>query len=236
MVRNSIRASEHGNCLELEEKTTSSMFNLKWKKHSTTLSEPEEFNEEDFVGWVGDLDSYNLSEFQTSILGYIAGFVVKKLSSKISCEVCVNALTSHQDIVGSLPAWYKLIASKQRGGLKVPSEAVLKILTLCEKSFRLQVCGKEGKNILKSKHIALRLNSLVSRLLNEPAFDLGNHDVQSACLTEDLHSTQLQKRVCEAYIQLRIVTYGKRYLTEVIQAEKSGKRQHLNKTIIFQNL
>ena len=236
MVRNSIRASEHGNCLELEETTTSSMFNLKWKKHSTTLNEAEEFGEEDLAQWIGDLDSYSLSQFQTSILGYIAGFVVKKLSGKISCENCLEALTDCQKITGSIQPAYKLIASKQRGGLKVPSEAVLKIVTLCEKAFRLHISGKGGNQILKSKHIALHLNSLVSRLMDQPPFDLGSHDVQSACMTEDLHSTQLQKRVCEAYIQLRILTYGKRYLTEVVQADKSGKRQQLNKTVIFQNL
>ena len=212
------------------------MFNLKWKKHSSALVEPVQEDEGEIVKYISEMESYRLSEFQESILGYISGFVVKKLSEKLNCGPCLSALTTEPNENNSSKPGYRLIASKQRGGLKVPSETVIKIISVCEKSFRLQIAGKEGNKIMRSKNLSLHLHTLISRCENVPSFDLGQHDLETACFTEDLHSTQLRKQVCKSYVQLRLLTYGKRYCNEVIQAGKTGKRQQLTKLIIFQNL
>lgn len=212
------------------------MFNLKWKKHSSTLIEPLEVDEREIVQYVSEMENYSLSEFQKSILGYISGFIVKKLSEKINCAQCLSALTTELSAHNSLNPGYQLIASKQRGGLKVPSDTVVKLVSVCEKSFRLQISGKGGDKILRSKNLSLHLHTLISRYENVPSFDLADHDLETACFTEELHSTQLRKQVCKSYVDLRLLTYGKRYCNEILQTGKTGKRQQLTKLILFQNL
>ena len=86
------------------------------------------------------------------------------------------------------------------------------------------------------KHISLLLYSQVCRISTETNFEMNAHDLQTACAEEDLHSTQLKKMVCKTFFTLRLLTYGQRYYNEVLQENKAGKKQKLNRTAIFQNL
>lgn len=77
LVKNSIRASQNGNCLALEESSTCSIFDLKSKKNSAPAVEnPEDQDDDDDPGLVQllqGISNSNLSEFQDAIVGYIAG-------------------------------------------------------------------------------------------------------------------------------------------------------------------
>lgn len=131
---------------------------------------------------------------------------------------------------------YGLVSSKQRGGLKIPSKTVVKLVSVCEKMFRIYVSGKDGKNLQNRQKISHFLYCQVSRFCANIEFQLGQHDLETATLEDDLHSTQLKKTICQRYIMVRLLTYGQRYYTETIAAKQSGKKQKLNRTAIFQNL
>ena len=42
------------------------------------------------------LECSNLSQFKTDTVGYIAGFIVRKLSAKLSCSECVSSLKASE--------------------------------------------------------------------------------------------------------------------------------------------
>ena len=223
---------------------SSSIFNLKWKKHSSPLDQDEENTENEndteedteIAAMIQVMESTNLTEFQSQIVAYICGFLIRKLEKKISCLTCFNFLTHQESESMANQSALQLIASKQRGGLKVPSMTVVKLVTTCEKMFRVYVSGKEGDQFKNHKNISLFLMSQISRMNHDVNFDLGDHDLVTSCQEEDIHSTQLKKSVCQKYIQLRLLTYGQKYYTEVLQGNKSGRKQKLNRTAIFENL
>ena len=73
------------------------------------------------------LECSNLSQFKTDTVGYIAGFIVRKLSAKLSCSECVSSLKASESDDPNL-----LIIS--RGShLTSPSLFVKKIAVTCEK-------------------------------------------------------------------------------------------------------
>ena len=66
--------------------------------------------------------------------------------------------------------------------------------------------------------------------------NLNQHDTETANEIEDLHSTQLKKAFCKRYLEVRLLSHGQKYYKEVIQRANIGRRQHLTKTMMFQNL
>ena len=74
-----------------------------------------------------DLSDTKLSTYKESVLEYIGGFIVRKLSKRLSCELCCVALHvkgRHSFIAKSLTS------SKDRGGLVYPSSDALKIINI----------------------------------------------------------------------------------------------------------
>ena len=72
------------------------------------------------------LECSNLSQFKTDTVGYIAGFIVCKLSAKLSCSECVSSLKASESDDPNL-----LIIS--RGSRLIsPSIFVKKIAVTCE--------------------------------------------------------------------------------------------------------
>ncbi|CAB3982965.1 Hypothetical predicted protein, partial [Paramuricea clavata] len=69
-----------------------------------------------------------LSEFKTSAISYIAGYVVRMVERKIHCLKCLAALTTSKDKIPDL-----FVVWKSNGGLKLPSPGLLKICEETEK-------------------------------------------------------------------------------------------------------
>jgi hypothetical protein len=168
------------------------------------------------------MQSNHLTDLQKSIIGYIAGFVVRKLKEKLVCYECLMALQTNDLDIAVFPH-LRLIQSKQRGGLVLPSTPVVQLIELCEKTFRQIVCQEE-KQISSQKGIKKMMLRVVSQTDVEfPTLDA--HDLETNKPELDLHSTQLKKAVCETYLRVRLLTYGQKYFTDVIQRQNIGKRQ-----------
>ena len=78
-------SSKHYNCLVLENEV--SPFFLKWTKNRSPLLENTHescSNEEAFLG----VQQMNFSYYQDATLGYIGGYIVRKIIKDISCDVC----------------------------------------------------------------------------------------------------------------------------------------------------
>ena len=62
--------------------------------------------------------------------------------------------------------------------------------------------------------------------------DIDNHDP----LGEDLHSTQLCKKIAHKYLDMRLFRYQQTFTDDIIRKGKIGVRQKLTKSIIFGGL
>ena len=67
-------------------------------------------------------------ENKENILGYIGGYIVKKLQKIIDCNVCNNAMLSSNKYYFNL----SLVTQKDKGGLVYPSTDIVKILSIAE--------------------------------------------------------------------------------------------------------
>ena len=88
------------------------------------------FGEEPSVKCINDLlITDNLSLYKDAILGYIGGYVVRKILKNLSCVVCADALICNDN----LNAYYlSLTHLKDNGGLIYPSKDEIKVIRMCE--------------------------------------------------------------------------------------------------------
>ena len=62
------------------------------------------------------------------------------------------------------------------------------------------------------------------------------HDLDCAEDGEVLHSEALKKHVMEEYLRMSLLHFGDKHTKEEVHKGKEGKRQLLNKTIIWNGL
>ena len=168
----------------------------------------------------------SLSDFCVGILGYIGGFLIRSLSKKSSCKECVQGLLSE---VGQNSLDRKsLIELKNNGGLKVPSDDVIKVLKHAETVIRSTVNIKQVKRNEWSKYM---INHILRDMPQNLFTNLNDHFVTSLVGIES-HYTALLKLLVTEFIRLRHF----HVLNVTNQKIAAGsKRQKLNKTVLFQN-
>ena len=253
LLRNSIIGSKHGNCLTFQEQSAGSIFSLKWTKRRAPLVEQEELSDEDakyIEHLAAGLETYELTTHKQAILGYIAGYIVRKITKQIQCPTCNAALYFNPEIMRAVkdhyytafnsPVHFHLINSKNRGGLLFPSLHVIKIVNMCEKVFRVAVMGvNSGKQEISSKkNLRFLMVHLINQELAEECFfpELHDHINDHEILTEDMHSSQLLKKIIDRYVGLRLKTYGKHYTKDILHKDKIGVCQQSTKMVLFKGI
>ena len=149
-------------------------------------------------------------------------------------------MTDHYYSNFDSPKHLHLINSKNRGGLVLPSKHVVHIVNICERVFRVSVCGVDSKmqKVSSRKNLKFLMVHLINQeLASKYLFpELNEHDVEHEMLTEDLHSSQLLKTIIEKYVTLRLLTYGKHYTKDVVHKDKIGVRQQSTKLVLFKGI
>ena len=121
-----------------------------------------------------------------NILAFIGGYIIRKLSKKIDCSFCFEAMLSNESVKHR---FLSLVALKDRGGLIYPSEDVLKILNISERVFKGIVCGLNPNNLQINASRNLRL-MLINKVMFESTnvFEcLQQHDIENLDLNEDCY-------------------------------------------------
>ena len=116
------------------------------------------------------------------------GFIVRRILKEISCKECAEALLERQN-------YLSLTNIKNSGGLIMPSVEILK---KCEAFFRAYVSGcTDDLRISSVPNIKGIIENKIHReLFSESIFlSMINHDFDNCFVTEDLHSTNLRKRL-----------------------------------------
>ena len=243
LLHNFVKASKNGNVSTFEENESASIFCPKAKKRVVVARESSlicNFNMDESKLFLL-MESVEISSLQVAVVGYIGGFICRKLLEKLTCHECCAALV-RKDTFDHLyssfcPESLELIWRKDRGGLIVPSQAVIAVVKSCEKAFKVFMLT-EGSNLKVSSetHLALKLITLVNRYqTQENVWNLSRHDLQTAQEHADFHSTQLTKEIARQYIHLRLLTHARKF-SESVQKNQIGKRQESNRLVIFQHL
>lgn len=170
----------------------------------------------------------NFDEFTENIIAYIAGFVVKSLKRKVSCETCLNALCSSKDEQNT---YFNLISRKSRGGLLYPSKSVFIICQKIEKIIKNVinlVGGLPPKDIL----ITLLLKESSTFLLDPNIFSSLAEHVFDYTIYENSHEMNLIESIIRTYSLIRSNSAANK-----INANISGEkiRKQLSKLVLFRH-
>ncbi|GBO03047.1 DNA transposase THAP9 [Araneus ventricosus] len=152
------------------------------------------------------------SQYSQDVIGYVAGFVVKKLKTSLRCVDCISA------VVEKSKSPSNLLLIKNRGGLNLPSDDITNLCKLGEKVFRIfNAAGKLTVRNVMHRLILYTLNDIMSKGMDIfPS--LIKHSVDHA--PQDNHRIFLIKAVLFEYFKLRLCHAGKTE-TEKLQANKT---------------
>ena len=102
---------------------------------------------------------------------------------------------------------------------------------------RLLVASETGDAITFGDKLYLKLYNVIAKYQDKIQFSaLAQHDMESASDEEELHSSQLKKKIIKEFLRVRLLSHGKKFYQEKILAGKQGKRQQLQKLAHFCNV
>ena len=159
-----------------------------------------------------DLELNDLtSGFRKNVTDYIGGFIVRKVSSKLTCEQCIKSLSS-------MP-YSGLIKTKDIGGrMTYPSKFVQKALQVAEEILQAEL----NQNCYMKKYF----------------FDFINMKICNTFVSMftalfsglDNHCYELLKKIIFCYCSIRFKSFAKEQ-NEILK--KSKLRSKLNKIVLF---
>ncbi|KAG6443087.1 hypothetical protein O3G_MSEX002641 [Manduca sexta] len=172
------------------------------------------------------LNTEQLTTVRKLIVGYLSGYVSRKLNKELKCEECVSSL------VTSVRIWHhKLIHLKDMGGLCYSTEDVYKICLKTETIIRHLIKYKgHGKNCPRTfRNKKTIVSNTLKTFINSDIFDsLYLHSLQQPATLN--HRTHLIRAVIEEYAKIRLHHKA----TTDLQIHCSTKRQKLTKLILFE--
>ena len=172
----------------------------------------DHYNLEDLNSSFIDSD---LSDFKDNVTEYIAGFVIKKLSCKLSCDICRSFVMVDKPIDET-----NLISLKDYGNFMIyPSLPVKKIVRICEKIITFEV--KRGK-WLTANYFCDYLNLKVIKAITSQTNILDSMKCQ-------MHCYSLLKSIISCYSVIRLKHHAK---LENQKIKKQKMRSYLNKIVI----
>lgn len=171
-----------------------------------------------FTSFDHDYESPNgwcWNEYNSEVVTYIAGYVIKTIKNKIKCDMCRQSLESKEN--NSL-----LLKIKNRRGLLLPSPQVITICKVAERVLRQQ------KDLFTVKNLMTSLIYCAKKLL--PG-DIFNHlDDLSQKSVIDNHKSQLIYNILHKYFDIRLYHEGR----TIKNSTKRIRTLH-NRLVIFAN-
>ena len=152
------------------------------------------------------------------------------MSKKITCQSCFQSLRcndhallhdhnygySYTHTTRSISL--SLISSKDRGGLVTPSSSVVSVVKISERYIKVALLNPRTIN---KRALA---NSIFMESSSQNLFrDLNQHDIQNEAVSEDLHSTQLMKKIIDyhsAWLQKLVYSFIKKKIKFFLNIKK----------------
>ena len=239
LLQNSIKPSKTGNCTPFDDVFKSSLIDFKRRAaerhHKTSEDTDREIIEAEEMAV--HLNDESQNDLLDNILCYIAGFIVKNLMKVVQCTNCHEEMLIHRDD----PHGYSGISirrdhlfslHKQRGGIIIPSSAVLKIIKRSEAIFKRRVI-ESTMGITSERNLDLKRQSEVLAQVGTNVFkNIGNHYADHH-IGEGDHLTSLLRMIIMKYITIWLKSYGIDYTQMVAHKNIPSTRHLLTKSVIF---
>lgn len=150
-------------------------------------------------------------------LAYIAGYIVRKLGTQLSCQTCLDSLfssgsTRHEQLL-------TLLRLKDNGGLVYPADGVVDVILVATNYFKSSV---KPRLIECTKVILEKFGS-------SDIFNLNQHILDSATGINN-HYISLLRTITSAFFDLYMHHNAKRL---TLQLQGQSVRQKYNKTTLF---
>lgn len=137
------------------------------------------------------VDNMNISFIQQNILYYIAGYIVKSLIKRITCNDCIHILTHTNNITFEHTYCSEIVPASSfmkfinRGKLCVPSTVVYNIIQYVEKVFKAEL-HNGNTDQFKTNIIRITIQHYIPTIMSlfEP-----RHPVTDTAGVEELHET-----------------------------------------------
>ena len=124
LLHAALSASKYSNCVTFDNDDSPPIFALKWTKNRSTVSTKETADENYDID-IEILDRpFVISQNLENALAYVAGSIVRRMSTAIDCSVCCNAMITTDRNKRHL----SLISIKDNGGLVYPSDDIMTII------------------------------------------------------------------------------------------------------------
>ena len=149
--------------------------------------------------------------YKENIVGYIGGFVVRKMLKSLHCSTCAEALLGRDN---HHERYLTLTHIKDNGGLIIPSDDVFKILKKAESFFVSYISGRPGDDVQISACHMWRTSFQIKYSKNcfqRTSSNANQITTWKTFLRAFLHSTQLIKKVISFYLQISFFRYGEHY-------------------------
>ena len=240
LLRNDIKQYTNANCIELDTNISGSICKFTWKKRRQSLFNDLNNNiSEDDVNSDNDIeDECNrgsmsvhpiMTKLNEYIMYYLCGYIVKKLSYNINCYSCALNLTKSQNEhnYSHTETFSKFLDFSNNGGLITPSIYVYKI---CIETEKLDI-ATNGYTELSIKQLHLKV---ITKVKNKFALDSSifpNLMCDNVSVLDLPHKIRLLILISSRYINIRLHSYVKFYLQEVLKPIR--KRHKLTKQILF---
>lgn len=229
--KNSIQASENGNCLNNILDDTHSIFSL-----CSGKKVPDKSVEVSLASLCDQLSAIDpvISDLQNEILYYISGFITRRILQNNVCVDCTkillpSSISDHNYAMEyNFQRWTLFVS---RGGLILAAQITFQIVQYTEKLFLTQMQFNK-----KVKNFKLRIVlAVVEEFSNKLHLFKPIHPVLEEFACDDLHEIKLVKKISSLYLETRMKTKAKK-MTEECQGTNASMRQKFNKLILFKNV
>lgn len=223
LIHSELPSYSKGNCIPLEDIHILGVKSISAEKiiNFTSTGYCSDLNVQVPVDHDYLFDAGALSECSRHIIYYIAGYIVRKLSFTLKCEICVDALEAN------IPVYrHSLVSVKSNGMLIHPSENVFYICKQAESIFRRNVNLNESQLYHKNNFLKVKSDILFSLKDKDIFKALYNHMHDTHPLQN--HVVLLMQSIIEHYLRLRYLYWGKSRVTS-----EYSVRQLYNKLILF---
>lgn len=161
-----------------------------------------------------------MSEISRQVVGYISGWVVKKIVKNIQCQTCCGALMSDKKL-----SFHRLITLRNLGGLIFPSHDVYEICIKTESFLKLHKKLQGNHYIYNETEYKIFQTKVLKLFRQTTVFnDLNKHSLEQPATWN--HRINLIKAVIQYYADVRL-----HYLHKNV---KITNRQKFNKLILFE--
>lgn len=155
-------------------------------------------------------------------LVYIAGFVVRQVLRRLSCDVCRASLVKHA-IPTSFDESYHLLVLKNNGGLMIPSDGTVKVVKAAERVIRQFQSGQALK-------VSVVTHVVREEIGTEDVFLLREH-IEETQFGIDNHHSDLLRSVVSVFFKVRLHHIAK---MASLKYQSGSTRKKLCKTVLFQ--